>query len=216
MAKSVTRKPTHTRGNYPLLRNSASAVIVASLLAGCGASFRDDNPSIGKLVRRNLDIDKLKLEQSPPPPTSESSDVVEDHQKEAIENYRAYIALLPEGPAKQQAMRRLADLLVTQGPQTINVATSATEDLGPSDGVDGTDGPTGLYQKLINNEDSEQQRDVLRYQLARAYLNEGKPGEAVEALRQLVQKHPDSKLVGEANLRRGELQFIRKEYEDAR
>jgi len=216
MAKSVTRKPTHIRGNYPLLRNSASAVIVASLLAGCGASFRDDNPSIGKLVRRNLDIDKLKLEQSPPPPESESSDVVEDHQKEAIENYRAYIALLPEGPAKQQAMRRLADLLVTQGPQTINVATSDTADLGPSDGVDGTDGPTGLYQKLINNEDSEQQRDVLRYQLARAYLNEGKPGEAVEALRQLVQEHPDSKLVGEANLRRGELQFIRKEYEDAR
>ena len=213
--RSSSRCGTHN----PLLKKSVGALLVAGLLTGCGASFRDDNPSIGKLVRRNLDIEKLKLEQTPPPKVDESVDVVEEHQQEAIENYRAYIALLPEGPAKQQAMRRLADLLVTQGPQELDVTTTrttATADYGPGDGLDGSSGPTGLYTELLASEDSAEGKDVLRYQLARAYLNDGKPGKAVEALRQLVQDHPDSKLVGEANLRRGELQFIRKNFDDSR
>jgi TolA-binding protein len=191
--------------------------LAAALIAGCGASYSKKNPSIGKMVRKNFDAEMLKLENTPAPAVDNSADAVEQHQAEAIENYRAYIALLPDGPAKQQAMRRLADLMVAQGPQTASDDNlNASFDQGPGDGIDGMAGPTTLYQQLIDDPESEGQQDVLLYQLARAYLNDGKPAAAIETLRKLVTQYPASKLKGEANLRRGELQFIRKNYSDAR
>lgn len=201
------------------LKRSLAVALTASVIAGCGATYNKSNPSIGKMVRRNLDVEMLKLEQTAEPEVTNSADAIEQHQAEAIENYRAYITLLPEGPAKQQAMRRLADLLVTQGPQDLDVnsdITASGSDLGPGDGVDGAAGPTTLYSQLLADEANSGQQDVLLYQLARAYLNDGKPGPAVETLRKLAVNHPNSTLIGEANLRRGELQFIRKNFDDAR
>lgn len=206
----------------PMFSPQAKKLLVvaatASLIAGCGASYSKKNPSIGKMVRKNLDVEMLKLENAPEPRIENTADAVEQHQAEAIENYRAYIALLPEGPAKRQAMRRLADLLVTQGPQS-DIGTDdplAANDYGPGDGVDGAAGPSTLYQQLLDEPNSSEEQDVLLYQLARAYLNDGKPGPAVETLRKLAIQHPTSPLLGEANLRRGELQFIRKNFEDSR
>ncbi|MDD9892105.1 MAG: tetratricopeptide repeat protein [Gammaproteobacteria bacterium] len=200
------------------MKKSLAVVLTASVIAGCGASYNKSNPSIGKMVRRNLDVELLKLENTAPPEQQNTADAVEQHQAEAIENYRAYIALLPEGPAKRQAMRRLADLLVTQGPQesTFSDDPLAADDFGPGDGVDGAAGPSTLYQQLLSDAEGDEEQDVLLYQLARAYLNDGKPGPAVETLRKLVIQHPDSSLRGEANLRRGELQFIRKNFADSR
>lgn len=202
------------------LRAALVIALAAGLTAGCSATYKQSNPSIGKMVRRNLDADMLKLEQAKAPDVENSADAIEQHQAEAIENYRAYITLLPDGPAKQQAMRRLADLMVTQGPQSSNAddsnAVFTGQDLGPGDGLDGSAGPTTLYRELLTSADNKDQQDVLMYQLARAYLNDGKPTLAVETLRKLVVAHPESSLVGEANLRRGELQFIRKNFADAR
>jgi TolA-binding protein len=219
MTSLKPQKNKHRMKKMPSMtpKTSLAIVVAAALVAGCGASYSKKNPSIGKMVRKNFDVEMLKLENTPAPVVDNSADAVEQHQAEAIENYRAYIALLPEGPAKQQAKRRLADLLVSLGPQSDNVdAQLSSFDQGPGDGVDGMGGPTTLYQQLINDPQSEEQKDVLLYQLARAYLNDGKPAAAVDTLRKLVVQHPDSKLKGEANLRRGELQFVRKEYQDAR
>lgn len=203
---------------------------MAALLSACATSSRVDNPSIGSTVRRSVSLDELGLTKYKDPTAGLDEDERIDYLRlEAIENYRSYIELLPEGVARREAMRRLADLLVDVGPGESSDeaiqrraeaaalrdnAESPVQRAGDSD-YNRRAGATALYANLLREHPGEDDNDAVRYQLARAYVNEGKPEQAVQVLQELVSKHPSSDLVSEANFRTGEILFILRNFSGA-
>jgi TolA-binding protein len=55
----------------------------------------------------------------------------------------------------------------------------------------------------------------VRYQLARAYETAGKTDEALATLDELIELYPNTPYIDEVQFRRGEMQFVRKNYIDA-
>lgn len=203
---------------------------MAALLGACATSSRVDNPSIGSTVRRSVSLDELGLTKYKDPTAGmEEEDRIDYLRLEAIENYRSYIELLPEGVARREAMRRLADLLVDVGPGESDedavqrqAEAAALRDSAESpvqrsgdDAYNRRAGATDLYANLLREHPGEDDNDAVRYQLARAYVNEGQPKQAVKVLQELVAKHPGSELVSEANFRTGEILFILRDFTGA-
>ncbi|MFT7126973.1 MAG: TolA-binding protein [Pseudoalteromonas tetraodonis] len=206
------------------------AASMAALLSACATSSRVDNPSIGSTVRRAVSLDELGLTKYKDPTAGmEEDDRIDYLRVEAIENYRSYIELLPEGVARREAMRRLADLLVDVGPGASSddamqrrAEAAALRDNAESPVQRSNDGDyrrragaTDLYANLLREHPGEDDNDAVRYQLARAYVNEGKPKQAVKVLQELVSTHPGSELVSEANFRTGEILFILRDFSGA-
>jgi TolA-binding protein len=68
---------------------------------------------------------------------------------------------------------------------------------------------------LLESYPSYKQSDAVLYQLARAYESNGQSEEALSALDRLVARYPSSRLIDEAQFRRGEILFSAKRYQDA-
>lgn len=200
---------------------------MAAMLGACATSSRVDNPSIGSTVRRSVSLDELGLTKYKDPTAGMEEDDRTDYLRlEAIENYRSYIELLPEGIARKEAMRRLADLLVDVGPgdssdevvqRRAEAAALRDQAESPAQRIGNNDysrraGATELYANLLREHPGEDDNDSVRYQLARAYVNEGQPRQAVAVLQELVEKHTRSELVSEANFRSGEILFILRDF----
>ncbi|WP_444922862.1 tetratricopeptide repeat protein [Microbulbifer sp. DLAB2-AF] len=72
-----------------------------------------------------------------------------------------------------------------------------------------------LYLNLLKKYPLYDRNDQVMYQLSRAYEEAGQIDAAVDVLRQLVAKYPDSRHIDEAWFRLGEYYFTRKKYLDA-
>ncbi|MFS1525922.1 tetratricopeptide repeat protein [Microbulbifer sp. 2304DJ12-6] len=72
-----------------------------------------------------------------------------------------------------------------------------------------------LYLDLLKKYPLYDRNDQVMYQLSRAYEEAGEIEQAVDVLRQLVAKYPDSRHIDESWFRLGEYYFTRKKYLDA-
>jgi TolA-binding protein len=128
----------------------------------------------------------------------------------AREQYSAFLDLSSLDPElRAEAMRRLGDLeldateaeQLAQNIDTLNHASF--------------NNAVQLYQQLLESYPEYRRNDTVLYQLARAYEMGGRPEEALDVLNELVAKYPDTPLIDEVQFRRGEMLFLRKNYNDA-
>ena len=128
----------------------------------------------------------------------------------ARDNYRAFLDLVSEDPElRSEAMRRLGDLELdaTEAEQlTANIDTLNHASFNNA---------IQLYQQLLESYPDYRRNDTVLYQLARAYEMGGRNDEALVVLNELVDKYPGTELIDEVQFRRGEMLFLRKNYNDA-
>lgn len=128
----------------------------------------------------------------------------------ARDNYRAFLDLVSVDPElRSEAMRRLGDLELdaTEAEQlAANIDTLNHESFNSA---------VQLYQQLLESYPDYRRNDTVLYQLARAYEMGGRNDEALDVLNELVDKYPDTLLIDEIQFRRGEMLFLRKNYNDA-
>ena len=108
-----------------------------------------------------------------------------------------------------EALRRLADLELdaTESAQLArNIGTV---------GSGAYKSAVDLYQHLLEAHPEYRRNDTVLYQLGRAYEMGGRNDDALQVLNELVQKYPNTLLIDEVEFRRGEMLFLRKNYDDA-
>lgn len=136
--------------------------------------------------------------------------VILDSSDLARDNYRAFLDLVAGDPElRAEALRRLGDLEL-ESTEALELAENI-EALGSG----GYDNAVGLYQQLLESYPDYRRNDTVLYQLARAYEVGGRTDEALEVLNELVSKFPDTALIDEVQFRRGEMLFLRKDYNNA-
>ena len=128
----------------------------------------------------------------------------------ARDNYRAFLDLVSEDPElRAEAMRRLGDL---------ELDASEAEQLASN--IDtlnhaSFNNAVQLYQQLLEAYPDYRRNDTVLYQLARAYEMGGRNDDALVVLNDLVEKFPGTPLIDEVQFRRGEMLFVRRNYNDA-
>ena len=136
--------------------------------------------------------------------------IIVDSSDKARDNYRAFLDLVSDDPNLQaEAMRRLADL---------ELEASEAEQLAENAGAmefESYDNAVGLFHALLDRYPDYERNDSVLYQLARAYEIAGKTDDALRVLNDLVARYPDTPLIDEVQFRRGEMLFLRKQYNDA-
>ncbi len=128
----------------------------------------------------------------------------------ARDNYRAFLDLVSDDPElRSEAMRRLGDLELD--------ATEAEQLAANIDTLNHAsfNNAVQLYQQLLESYPDYRRNDTVLYQLGRAYEMGGRNDEALDVLNELVEKYPDTLLIDEIQFRRGEMLFLRKNYNDA-
>jgi len=128
----------------------------------------------------------------------------------ARENYRAFLDLVSDDPElRAEAMRRLGDLELD--------ATEAEQLKSNIDTLDHTsfNNAVQLYQQLLEAYPDYRRNDTVLYQLARAYEIGGRNDDALDVLNELVERFPATPLIDEVQFRRGEMLFLRRNYNEA-
>jgi TolA-binding protein len=128
----------------------------------------------------------------------------------ARENYRGFLDLVSADPElKAEAMRRLGDLELEATD-----AAQLAENAGAVE-FESYDGAVGLFHALLESYPDYGRNDAVLYQLARAYESAGKTDEALRVLDDLVTRYPQTPGIDEVQFRRGEMLFLRKDYNRA-
>jgi TolA-binding protein len=128
----------------------------------------------------------------------------------AREQYTAFLDLSSLDPElRAEAMRRLGDLEL-----------DATEAAQLAENIDtlnhaSFNNAVQLYQQLLEAYPDYRRNDTVLYQLARAYEMGGRNDEALDILNELVARYPNTPLIDEVQFRRGEMLFLRKDYNQA-
>ena len=136
--------------------------------------------------------------------------IILDSSELARQGYRDFLDLVSDDPElRAEAMRRLGDLELD--------ATEAEQLAENIDALDtgGFDNAVDLYQRLLEAYPDYRRNDTVLYQLARAYEVGGRTDEALVVLNDLVQQYPETELIDEVQFRRGEMLFLRKNYNEA-
>ena len=128
----------------------------------------------------------------------------------ARDNYKAFLELSTEDPDQRaEAMRRLGDLELDATEEAQLVANI------DSMNMDGYNSAVEMYEQLLREYPNYRRNDTVMYQLARAYEVVGRTDEALAVLNRLVNEFPNTPLIDEVQFRRGEMLFLRKQYNDA-
>jgi len=128
----------------------------------------------------------------------------------ARDSYRDFLDLVSDDPElRAEAMRRLGDLELD--------ATEAEQLAANVDTLDHSsfNNAVQLYQQLLEAYPDYRRNDTVLYQLARAYEMGGRNEDALAVLDELIDKFPNTELIDEVQFRRGEMLFLRKNYNDA-
>jgi tetratricopeptide (TPR) repeat protein len=91
----------------------------------------------------------------------------------------------------------------------------APESLGADAAPKGPVEAIAIYKRLLTEYPDYKNSDQVLYQMARAYDELGRTGEAMETMERLIQANPHSEHLDEVQFRRGEYFFMRKKYRDA-
>jgi TolA-binding protein len=173
------------------------AVVAVTLIgADAGADNIRKRDTIKSLEGRTVEVRPGKV-------IRQSTDLARD-------NYRAFLDLVSDDPElRAEAMRRLGDLEL-----------DATEAAQLSQNIDmlnhaSFNNAVQLYQQLLEAYPDYRRNDTVLYQLARAYEIGGRNDDALDVLNELVARYPDTPLIDEAQFRRGEMLFLRRNYNDA-
>lgn len=167
-------------------RRRLTCAIPLLLLAGCsnrGPTTLGDLPS--------------------PPPRPVAASTLDAKRDDAIRGYEAYLATAQDPRLRAEALRRLADLRLEDSE-----AHAADDAAASADAVAAIE----LYRQRLRDFPAAADNDHVRYQLARAYENLGRREEALAVLDRLVDAHPNSELIAEAQFRRGEMLFVAQDY----
>jgi cellulose synthase operon protein C len=168
------------------------------LLSGCAGLLDrgSDEPTLANLQKKEIKIEKRPLSAA--------------DRAEVMENYRSLLQLNPDRRLSSEATRRLADLELeiseTKLLQPEGAAQQSTADLEKS---------IRLYEQLLQKEPNYPSRDLVLYQLSRAYELQGDLGKMMSALGTLVEQYPESQHWQEAQFRRGERFFVTQRFEAA-
>ncbi len=174
----------------------AMALMLALSMAPVDAAPVEDKDTIKSLEEKEIEIRPGKI--------------ILGSSGLARENYRAFLDLVSDDPElRAEAMRRLGDLELE--------ATETEQLVANIEALDttGYNSAVSLYQQLLEAYPDYRRNDTVLYQLARAYEVGGRTDEALTVLDELVAKYPDTALIDEVQFRRGEMLFLRKNYNDA-
>ena len=172
------------------------ALAVLLPLVDASAEKIKEKDTIKSLERQHIDVRPGK--------------VIVNSSSLARDNYRAFLDLVSDDPElSAEAMRRLGDLeLEAAEAEQLSDNIEAIETRGYDNAVD-------LYQQLLESYPDYRRNDTVLYQLARGYEIGGKTDEALVILNGLVARYPDTPMIDEVQFRRGEMLFLRKQYNDA-
>src|ERR1700689_1380692 len=171
-----------------------AAILLGVLLGPSSLSAAPKKPATIK------DLDNQQVDVSPDPPKNVDS-------AKTMESYKRFLDLnAGDAALRSEALRRLADL---------NLESSESErierELATNEGLRATEA-IHLYSALLKTYPKYERNDSVLYQLARAYELNAQPDKALASLDQLVAQYPNSKLIDEAQFRRGEILFNDKLY----
>ena len=177
-----------------LLTPLLSLTIVLSLQA-CSSLSRFDDDAY-------TTVGSLSAEELPEVPAGDP----EKDRAAATYHYQAFLEESPDSEHAPEAVRRLADLQLA-------AEQDALEEGAP---------PTGrrsraalLYEELLERYPDRQDNDSALYQLARAYDQSGDIAPSMQALSRYTEEYKAGDKYDEAQFRRGEYLFIRRDYAQA-
>jgi TolA-binding protein len=182
----------------------SAAMALLSLLAGPSQAADDATPTVGSITRNNdltanghLEVKTpsiLRITLSKPLPAN---------PREAIAQYDRLLELTADADIRAEALRRSADLRVQL-----------------SDASGDPDEPElrkaiASYQRLLKEMPDYERNDRVLYQMARAYQLIGDNALAIDTLRSLVDRYPDSARMGDAAFRAAEWLYASGRYDEA-
>lgn len=194
--------------------------VAATLLAGCsllaerkderGPSLLDLQPAVRfyqSPAEQQAWSEQAGAGQADSPSAPESAP--QPTPEKALENYRALLELTEDARIRQSVLHRIAglEMLISERKQ----ADAATDSEGKL--------PESYYHAVIENYQNllvqfpqSEENDRLLYQLAKAFDLDGRQDDSLQTLDKLVSIYPDSPYYAEAQFRRAEIFFSRKEY----
>ena len=173
-----------------------SALILVAMLSAAQADKVKKSDTIASLEDKEIEIRTGK--------------VIVGSTELARDQYRSFLDLSSLDPElRAEAMRRLGDLELD--------ATEAEQLAANIDTLNHAsfNNAVQLYQQLLEAYPDYRRNDTVLYQLARAYEMGGRNDEALVVLNELVEKFPGTPLIDEVQFRRGEMLFLRKDYNQA-
>ena len=176
------------------MRPGVMPVVILALLQAVAVSARE-RPSPRPADRTIGDL---------PPPAIEidRNAPIDGDPERARRLYRQFLDQDAATPAmRAEATRRLADLAL----EAAEFERSA--DSGILAGGVNSREAIDLYGRLLEADPQYPRADAVLYQLARAWEAEGDSGRALEYLDHVVARYPQSRLIDEAQFRRGEILF---------
>jgi cellulose synthase operon protein C len=177
---------------YRLLLAAQASLLAFALASGAHAA--DKKPATIK------DLDNQPVDVNTDPPRNVDS-------AKAMASYKRFLDLnAGDAALRAEALRRLSDLNLEAGEsERIEKELMSPEGLRAKESID-------LYSALLKTYPNYERADAVLYQLARAYELNAQPDKALASFDQLVAKYPNSKLIDEAQFRRGEILFDDKLY----
>ncbi len=174
----------------------AVLVLLAAMFSPKADARADDEKTIKSLEDQTVEIRKGRT--------------VLGSSEMARQSYRDFLDLVSTDPElRAEAMRRLGDLEL-EATETSQL-TENIETLDPRS----FDNSVELYQQLLEAYPDYRRNDTVLYQLGRAYEVGGRTDEALTVLNELVTRFPDTALIDEVQFRRGEMLFLRKDFNGA-
>jgi TolA-binding protein len=172
-------------------------LLTVSLLAACSSSSLRDGSTLEDLKPAAM-------------PTGGARSAPSVAPEKLIEHYRAALEVEADPAARIRISNRLADLEMIVGEKQQAEADESTP-LKP----DHYENIITNYKTLLAQNPDGTQADQQLYQLSKAYDLAGQTDKSLETIGVLVTKYPNSPYALEAQFRRGELQFARRNYADA-
>ncbi|MDE0856174.1 MAG: outer membrane protein assembly factor BamD, partial [Nevskia sp.] len=174
------------------------------LLAALQMPAVADTPStIGTITRNNgLKKDRFIYIRTPSIMRVVKSKAVPAQVQAAIDNYDKAAGLSPDPLIRAESLRRSADLRV----QLADAGDLDAAEIGKA---------ITAYQRILADYPGYGDNDRVLYQLARAQEFAGQGDVAIDTLRTLGQRYPDSPRLGDAVFRAAELLYARARYDEA-
>ncbi len=185
--------------------NKLTFLLFIVFCTGC-AFFSNTNK--GKYGKNIANLDKIAalptLEELEPVPLIPLDDI------EA--SYRSALDFAEDSDIKHKILIRLADLEMAKSEERQYVSQEPGKFFTEA---------IRLYEELIilnkefEHEEATPTNERILYQLSKAHALDGEIEKSNEALARLVEKHPESDFLAEAEFRRAELAFRKKDYREA-
>lgn len=178
------------------MRTRQSLLLITLLAGGCSSvhlpGTNSGEPTVGSLKTPSL------------PETQRTQSL--NPRKTAIRHYQAFLDESTETIFVPEAMRRLADLYLAEEQDVLSEGQAT---------AGSTSRAAQLYAQLLKRYPDHARNDTALYQLARAYEQSGEAEPAMQALSRYTNQYSGKDKYDEAQFRRGEYLFVRRQFHEA-